>query len=108
MILAQNYECGNPEIDEEITKFEDAIEETGYGIAHFGTAKSNWDRIEIVKPEHIPYKYIDEGTKYYAKYYDVMQVPFIVCKWNNDFTKLEELLKNTSDILYQKYQKVIH
>ncbi len=106
MILAQNYECGDLKIDEEITKFEDAIEETGYGTAYFGTAKSDWDRIEIIKPEHIPYKYKDEGTKYYAEYYDGMQAPFMVCKWNNDFAKLEELLKNTSDILYQKYQEV--
>ena len=107
MFLAENSECGNIELDEEITKFEDAIEKTGYGEAYFGIAKSDWDRIEIVKPEHIPYKYRDEGAKYYAEYYDGMQAPFMVCKWCNDFDELEELLKNTSDVLYQKYQELV-
>lgn len=108
MFLAQNSENGNLELDEEITKFEDAIKETGYGEAYFGIAKSDWDRIEIVRPEYIPFAYKKEGAKFYAEYYDGMQAPFMVCKWCNDFTKLEELLKNTSDILYQKYYEIIN
>lgn len=103
MFLAENSECGNIELDEEITKFEDAIKKTGCGTAYFGIAKSNWDRIEFVKPEYIPYRYRERGVKYYAEYYDGMQAPFEVCEWNNDFEKLEELLKNTSAILYQQY-----
>ena len=42
--------------------------------------------------------------KFYAEYYDGMQAPFIVCKWSNDFEKLEELLKNTSTMLYKNYK----
>lgn len=107
MLLAKNDECGNLEIDEEITKFEDAIEKTGYGTAYFGTAKSDWDRIEVVRPENIPYKYKNEGTKYYAEYYDGMQAPFMVCKWNGCFEQLEQLLKDTSSVLYSMYQNEI-
>lgn len=107
MMLAQNSESGDIALDEEITKFEDAIKETGCGEAYFGTAKSDWDRIEVVRQERIPYKYEKEGVKYYAEYYDGMQAPFTACKWCDDFDRLEKLLKNTSDILYQKYQEVI-
>ena len=108
MFLAENSECGNAELDEEITKFEDAIERTGNGIAYFGTAKSNWDSIEIVRPEHIPPAYKRDGVLYYAEYYDGMQAPFTVCKWSRNFDELEELLKDTSDVLYQKYQEILH
>lgn len=108
MFLAENSEKGNIEIDEEITAFEDAIKATGCGEAYFGTAKLNWDRIEIIRPEYIPFAYKREGVKFYAEYYDGMQAPFTVCKWCEDFDKLEELLKNTSDILYQKYQALIN
>ena len=102
--LASNYEKGNLEFDNEVIKFEDAIENTKYGEAYFGTAKSDWERIEVVSPNHIPYKYEKEGIKFYAEYYDGMQAPFIVCKWSNDFEKLEELLKNTSTMLYKNYK----
>lgn len=44
---------------------------------------------------------------YYAEYYDGMQAPFIVCKWNKNFDELEELLKNTSSVLYQKYRNLV-
>lgn len=103
--LAKNSECGNSEMDEEITKFEDAMKESSHGEAYFGIAKSNWDGIEIVSPEDIPYRYKDKGAKYFAEYYDGMQAPFEVCYWSDDFSELEELLKNTSNILYQKYQE---
>ena len=129
LFLAKNSECGNLEIDEEITKFEDAIKESGKGEAYFGIAKSNWENIEIIKPECFPYRYKNEGVKYYAEYYDGMQAPFEsnscqstelslcglihelcsicnllqiipralalwdveVCRWNGDFSELEEL-----------------
>lgn len=108
MLLAENSECGNIELDEEITKFEDAIERTGYGIAYFGTAKSNWNSIEVIEPEHIPPTYKRDGVMYYAEYYDGMQAPFTVCKWSKDFDELEELLKNTSSVLYQKYRELVN
>lgn len=108
MFLAQNSECGNIELDEEITKFEDVIEATGCGEAYFGTAKSNWDSIEIVRPEYIPYRYKNKGVTFYAEYYDGMQAPFTVCEWRDEFEKLEELLKNTSDVLYKMYRKLIN
>ena len=85
MFLAQNSECGNFELDEEITKFEDAIEETGCGEAYFGIAKSDWDGIEVCRPERIPYRYKEEGVNFYAEYYDGMQAPFFVCKWCDEF-----------------------
>ena len=107
MMLAQNSESGDIALDEEITKFEDAIEESGFGEAYFGTAKTDWDRLEVARPEQIPYAYQKEGVKYYAEYYDGMQAPFTACKWCDDFGKLENLLKNTSDILYRKYKEVI-
>ena len=107
MFLASNYEKGNLEFDEQVVKFEDAIEKTGYGEAYFGTAKSDWEGIEIIRPESIPFVYQKEGVKFYAEYYDGMQAPFVVCKWCNSFNKLEELLKTTSDVLYWKYQEKI-
>ena len=106
MMLAENSERGNLELNEEITNFEDAIKFTGRGEAYFGTAKSNSDRIDIISPDNIPYKYRQEGTKFYAEYYDGMQAPFLVCKWNDEYEKLEELLKQTSDILYSKYVEI--
>lgn len=107
MFLASQYEKGDLEFDEEVVKFEDAIKVTGCGEAYFGIAKSDWDRIEIVSPEYIPFAYKKEGAKFYAEYYDGMQAPFMVCKWCDDFDKLIELLKNTSDVLYQKYQEIV-
>lgn len=104
IFLASNYEKGDLEFDEEVVKFEDAIEKNGYGMAYFGTAKSNWDEIEVITPEHFPYKYKNEGVTYYAEYYDGMQAPFLVCKWNHTFYELEKLLKDTSAMLYQKYK----
>lgn len=89
--------------DKEITKFEDAIRNTGCGKAYFGIAKSDWEGIEIIEPS--PYK--KDKIRFYAEYYDGMQAPFTVCEWNDDFGKLETLLKNTSDILYSKYQDTI-
>ncbi len=108
LFLAENTECGNIVLDEEITRFEDAIEKSGCGEAYFGIAKLNWEEIEVIKPEYIPSIYKRDGVKYYAEYYDGMQAPFTVCKWNDDYNKLEELLKNTSDILYGMYQELIN
>ena len=105
MFLAENDECGNLEIDEEITKFEDAIKESGLGEAYFGIAKSDWDRIDVVRPEQIPYRYKEKGAKFYAEYYDGFRAPFEVCYWCGEFSELEKLLKNTSDTLYKEYQK---
>ena len=107
MFLASKYEKGDLEFDEEVVKFEEAIDATGMGTAYFGIANSDWDRIEIVSPEYIPFAYKKEGAKFYAEYYDGMQAPFMVCKWCDDFVKLIELLKNTSDVLYQKYQEIV-
>lgn len=106
LFLAKHSEAGDLKMDEEITKFEDAIEKTGCNEAYFSIAKSDWERIEIVRPECIPFAYKKEGIKLYAEYYDGMQAPFTVCKWNEDFEKLEELLKNTSAWLYEKYQEI--
>ena len=103
LFLAKNSECGNLEMDEEITKFENAIKKSGKGEAYFGIAKSNWEDIEVVRPESVPYRYKKEGVKYYAEYYDGMQAPFEVCRWHGDFPELEELLKSTSKTLYQAY-----
>ena len=103
MLFAKHSESGNLEFDEEITKFEDAIEETGCGQAYFGIAKMDWERIDIVEPRHIPYKYRD-SAKFFANYYDGFQAPFVVCYWNDEFEKLEELLKNTSNMLYEMYE----
>ena len=57
MFLASQYEKGDLEFDEEVVKFEDAIKVTGCGEAYFGIAESDWDRIEIVSPEYIPFAY---------------------------------------------------
>ena len=103
LLLAQSSECKNIELNKEITKFEDAIRNTGCGKAYFGIAKSDWEGIEII--EQSPYK--KDKIRFYAEYYDGMQAPFTVCEWNNDFGKLETLLKNTSDTLYSKYQDTI-
>ena len=103
LLLAQSSECKNIELNKEITKFEDAIRNTGCAKAYFGIAKSDWEGIEII--EQSPYK--KDKIRFYAEYYDGMQAPFTVCEWNNDFGKLETLLKNTSDILYSKYQDTI-
>ena len=58
----------------------------------------------MITPEHLSYKYKDEGVTYYAEYYDGMQAPFLVCKWNHTFHELEDLLKKTSYLLYHRYQ----
>lgn len=107
MLLAENSDNGNLELDEEITAFEDAIEKTRCGEAYFGIAKSDWERIEIIKPDQIPWGYKKDNVRFYAEYYDGNQAPFTVCKWCDDFEKLEELLKITSYNLYKKYQKVV-
>ena len=103
LLLAQSSECKNIELNKEITKFEDAIRNTGCGKAYFGIAKSDWEGIEII--EQSPYK--KDKIRFYAEYYDGMQAPFTVCEWNDDFSRLETLLKNASDILYSKYQDTI-
>lgn len=86
------------EYDDIILDFEDKIEEAG-GKAWFGAAKSDWSLgIEFTR-----YRYKD--PEFYAEYYDGMQAPFTVCEWNDDFDKLETLMKETSEELYEKYQK---
>lgn len=107
MVIAQNYECGNLWLDFEITKFEDAIENSKLGTAYFGIAKSDWDRIEVVSPNGIPSLYKEAGIKFFAEYYDGMQAPFTVCKWAGDFNKLENLLKDTSEKLYEMYKNYL-
>lgn len=103
ILLARlSNEC-DLEINNEIIKFEDAIKNSNCGDAYFGIAKSDWDRIEIIDKRQMPYKYKNDGLKFYAEYYDGCQAPFCVCKWNADFTKLENILKNTTNIVYKKY-----
>lgn len=108
LFLASKTERGDLKLDEEITNFEDAIESSKLGSAYFGIAKDDYDRIEIARPEYIPYTYKKEGVKLYAQYYDGNQAPFIVCKWCDSFNKLEELLKNTSSYLYELYLNEIN
>ena len=43
----------------------------------------------------------------FDEYYDGYQAPFVVCKWKSDLKKLEELLKNTSLILWKIYKNAI-
>ena len=103
MFLAENYEAGDIDFDIEVSNFEDAIDNSGFGDAYFGIAKSDWSRIEIIRPVYFPYKYKDDGTKFYAEYYDGSQAPFTVCRWCDNFEKLEELFKNTTNLVYKKY-----
>lgn len=103
MLLARLSNESNLEINNEIIKFEDTIKDSKCGDAYFGIAKSDWDRIEIIDKSQIPYKYKNEDLKFYAEYYDGFQAPFCVCKWNADFEKLENILKETTNIVYKKY-----
>ena len=92
---------GNNDICDAICDFENKIEELGLGNACFGIARSNWDAIDIIRP------YYNSDYKFYAEYYDGFQAPFIVCEWKDEFEKLEELLKNTSETLYKKYKEYL-
>lgn len=87
---------------EAIENFEEKIKETGRGEAYFGTARSDWDRIDIVNPP-----YFKDDVKFYAEYYDGFQAPFLVCEWKDDFEKMEKLLKTTDSSLYKKYQEYL-
>ena len=99
MLLAEKSYHG--EEDDAIDAFENKISETGYGDAYFGTAQSDYDRIEVVNPEFMPSWH---RAKFYAEYYDGFQAPFTVCEWNDDFDKLELLLKESSTTLFNMYQ----
>ena len=70
MFLAEHYESGDIDFDMGITNFEDAIDNSNCGEAYFGIAKTDWSRIDVLKPEYFPYKYKKDGTKYFAEYYD--------------------------------------
>ena len=83
---------------EDVGTFDTAINNAPNGRANFFAARSDWDGIDVVKNNI-------QNVRYYAEYYDGMQAPFLVCSWDDDFEKLEELLRNTSDILYNIYQK---
>ena len=81
-------------LDDEIDNFENAILDSGYGESYFGIPRSDWDNIEV-----LPYS----KAKFYAEYYDGYQAPFTVCIWNESLRKLEELLKESSSVLYKEY-----
>lgn len=87
---------------EAIETFEEKIKETGCGKAYFGTARSDWDRIDIVNSQ-----YFKDDAKFYAEYYDGFQAPFLVCEWKDDFEKMETLLESTDSTLYKKYQEYL-
>ena len=107
LLIAEKTGSENNELDDEIEKFEDVINKSKLGSAYFGIAGSDWDRIEVLGQKRIPYGYQKDGVKFYAEYYDGNQAPFAVCKWKDDFEKLEELLKNTSPILWKLYKNVL-
>lgn len=81
-------------LENEMDKFEGAISESGYGESAFGVSRKDYDRIEVIS---------DSKVKFYAEYYDGYQAPFTVCTWNKSIEELEELLKETSPVIYKKY-----
>ena len=81
-------------LDDEIDNFENAILDSGYGESYFKAPRSDWDNIEVIP---------DLKVKFYAEYYDGYQAPFTVCIWNESLRKLEELLKESSPVLYKEY-----
>lgn len=99
MLLAEN--ANNKDVRDAINIFEDKIEKSGHGNACFGIARDDFGGIEIVRPEYMSERH---RVRFYAEYYDGMQAPFEVCTWNDDFEKLELLLKESSDVLYDMYQ----
>ena len=72
----------------DIKAFENALKESKLGIGHF-----NWD-----DPWNIDYS----TSSFYTSYYDGNQAPFEVCSWNSDLDSFLNLLKNTSERLYQE------
>ena len=99
MILAEKSENEKACLSEEISKVECAINNSGFGTAHFNISGSDWDGIQVLNGKRIPYKYKEDGVRLFAEHYDGCQAPFVVCKWRPDFKQLEKLLKNTSPIL---------
>ena len=93
-LLAEFWYEDDLSLEDGIDKFEEAISKSGYGESAFGIARKNYDRIEV-----LPYS----KAKFYAEYYDGNQAPFTVCIWNESLTKLEELLKESSPVLYKEY-----
>jgi len=87
--------------DEEISLFEDKVgticKASGFEGPYFGIAQSDWEGIDC----HTRYS----KAKFCAGYYDGSQAPFLVCEWNDDLEKLEMLLKETSETLYEMYQE---
>ena len=100
MFLAK--EADKDELWEAIEALEEKIKETGCEEPCFGIARSDWSRIDIVKPF-----YFRDGVKFYAEYYDGFRAPFLVCEWKDDFEKLEALLKDTDDTLYIRYKEYL-
>lgn len=93
-LLSKLSDEDDSSLDDEIDNFENAILDSGYGESYFGVARSDWDNIEV-----LPYS----KAKFYAEYYDGYQAPFTVCIWNESLRKLEELLKESSPVLYKEY-----
>lgn len=89
------------DISDAIYDFENKIEESGLGEAGFGIARSDLGGIDIIRPSY------NSKYKFYAEYYDGFQAPFTVCQWNDEFEKLETLLKETSEELYIRYKEYL-
>ena len=92
--------------DDEIYLFADKVgaicEASGLESPCFGIARSQWSCIDFYPNVRM---YSNPGLiKFHAEYYDGNQAPFIVCEWNDDLEKLEMLLKETSETLYEMYQ----
>ena len=108
MMLAEKSENEETCLGDEISKVECAINNSGFGTAHLNISGSDWIGIQVLDGNRIPYKYKEDGVRLFAEYYDGYQAPFVVCKWKSDLKKLEELLKNTSLILWKIYKNAIH
>lgn len=82
-----------------IRQFEDKIEEAGGEV--FFSIVPDALLLHFIEP------YPSSDYKFHAEYYDGVRAEWIVCEWNDDLEKLEELLKETSDVLYEEYQKYL-
>ena len=107
MMLAEKSENEETCLGDEISKVECAINNSGFGTAYFNISGSDWNGIQVLDGNRIPYKYKENGVRLFAEYYDGYQAPFAICKWKSDFKQLEELLKNTSSILWKLYKNVL-
>ena len=89
--------------NEDIVKFEDAVEAYGGGRAFFGVTRGHSDAIDIyTNPTGMSY-YDRLGTKFLAQYYDGYQAPFEVCYWKNSIEEFIELFRSTCPKLYMEY-----